>query len=80
MTPRWSTSFNYGQYFPLQKLGIPAHDEPISRGLLKASHRATPNLETYGVLLVENTVPYPFTSYPFTRYGFSLICGCQFSM
>jgi len=78
--PRWSLALNYGEYFPLDELGFAAHDTPIHRGLVKASYHLTPNFETYGVALVENSVPYPFTSYSFERMGSMLIFGCQFSM
>ncbi len=76
--PRWMLMLNYGDYYALQKLGIPAHDVPVHRGLMKASYHFTRRLEAYGVVLVENSVPLPVDN--LVRKGFEVIAGWQFTL
>lgn len=75
--PSWSLHFNYGDYFP-EDIGVPDHDQPVHRGLIKASRFWTPNFETYGIVLVENDRRDSFISYP--RQGLDIIFGCQVSL
>jgi hypothetical protein len=75
--PRWTLMLNYGDFFPLQKLGVPLQDTPNHRGLMKASFHVTQHFETYGVLLIENSVPGLDNH---LRKGEEVILGFQFSM
>lgn len=73
--PLWTLMLNYGEFYP-EQLGVPQHDVPTRRGLLKASRHWSPHLETYTVLLLENTLKNAFDGHD--RKGVYLIAGCQF--
>ena len=73
---RWMCHVNYGDYFPQQHLGVPAHDTPIHRGLIKAIYRVTPKWEIYGIALVENEAS--FGRRP--RHGTAILAGVQFEL
>jgi hypothetical protein len=73
--PFWSLTFNYGEFKP-DELGNPAHDEPIRRGLIKASRFWSRHFETYAITLLENEREDNLDSH--ARKGFYLILGCQF--
>ena len=75
--PQWSLSFNYGEFYP-EQLGVPEHDLPVHRGLIKASRHWTPHFETYGVLLMENDRDDHLDNHP--RHGVYVIAGGQFSL
>jgi hypothetical protein len=75
--PQWSWTFNYGEFYP-EQLGVPNHDAPTHRGIVKASRHWTPSFETYSVLLVENTLPGAFDGHD--RKGIYLVAGLQLSM
>ncbi|HEY2883201.1 MAG TPA: hypothetical protein VGJ15_12225 [Pirellulales bacterium] len=55
LAPRMLT-LNYGDYFP-QQIGIPQQDTPIHRGMVKLSRHWTQGLQSYGVLILENSRP-----------------------
>ncbi len=76
--PRWMLMLNYGDYFPRQQLGIPARDTPIHRGIVKLSYHFTPNLETYGIALIENDVSLGVGN--LVRKGSEVIAGWQWSI
>jgi len=44
---------NFGSYYP-EPLGVPFHDEPIHRGLIKAAYTVSRNLQYFTVAIVEN--------------------------
>ncbi|MDX1948676.1 MAG: hypothetical protein SFU86_25030 [Pirellulaceae bacterium] len=73
--PLWTLMFNYGEFHP-ERLGIPEHDVTSRRGILKASRHWSPHLETYTVLMLENTLPGIFDTHD--RKGVYFIAGCQF--
>jgi hypothetical protein len=75
--PFWSLAANYGEFYP-EDLGIPEHDTPTRRGILKASRHWTRHLETYGVLMVENTLDDAFVGHD--RKGVYVLFGCQLAM
>jgi hypothetical protein len=75
--PAWSISLNYGEFYP-EQLGVPEHDQPIRRGLVKASRFWTPQFETYGIVLVENDRDDGLDTHP--RRGVYVIAGMQFSL
>jgi hypothetical protein len=75
---RWRLMANYGDFFNLQQLGIPAHDVPVHRLLMKASYRFSPKLEAYGIWLQENSVPLPFDN--LVRKGFEIVVGWQYTL
>jgi hypothetical protein len=68
-------ALNYGEFYP-EELGVPQHDVPTRRGLVKASRHWSPHFETYGVVLVENTLATVFDGHD--RKGIYLIVGAQF--
>ena len=80
--PRWTLMLNYGDFFP-EQIGTP--QQPFKqkqnvanhRGLMKASRHWTSHFETYGVVLVENSLPHAFDGN--TRRGIYVIFGGQFS-
>lgn len=72
----WTCHLNYGDYFPLQTLGVSAHDTAIHRGLIKAAYRITPLWETYGIVLLENDASFGKRS----RTGTAIIAGVQFQL
>jgi hypothetical protein len=74
--PRMLT-LNYGDYFP-QQIGLPQQDTPIHRGLIKVSRTWTPGLQSYGVLLMENSRPGPLNSKKLS--GLYIIVGLQLSI
>ena len=78
LSQHWMLMANYGDFYNFQTLGIAAHDEPVHRGLLKASYRFTPHLETYVITLIENSVPLPVEN--FVRNGFEIIAGWQYTL
>ncbi len=74
--PQWSLMFNYGEFYP-EDIGDIRHDNPTRRGLIKASRHWTPNLETYGVVMLENDLVAAFDGS--LRRGTYLMCGAQFT-
>ena len=74
--PAWSVSFNYGDFRP-EQIGDVRHDTPIHRGLIKASRFWTRNLETYSVVMLENSRDDGLDNHP--RKGVYLLGGCQFT-
>jgi hypothetical protein len=75
--PAWSVALNYGEFYP-EQLGVPAHDQPIHRGLIKASRYWTPQFETYGIVMVEGERDDGLDTHP--RQGVYVIGGVQFSL
>jgi hypothetical protein len=75
--PAWSMAANYGEFYP-EELGVPEHDTPTRRGILKVSRHWTEHLETYGAMMIENTLEDAFVGHD--RRGIYVLAGCQFSM
>jgi len=50
---KWFLEINYGEYHP-KKIGHPYHDDPIRRAILKINVHAAPQLNFFGVGLLEN--------------------------
>jgi len=73
----WSLAANYGEFYP-EQLGVPQHDVPNRRGLFKASRHWTDHWETYGAVLIENTLDNAFVGHD--RRGIYVLAGCQFSL
>jgi hypothetical protein len=53
---RWLWDATFGSYYP-EQLGIPAHDTPTHRGVLKCAYSITPNFQIYAVGILENNRP-----------------------
>lgn len=51
--------WNYGVYWP-ERIGVPSHDEPIRRALVKLTWRLAPRFDVFGVAIAENSRPQPF--------------------
>jgi hypothetical protein len=75
--PLWSLALNYGEFYP-EELGVLEHDTPTRRGIVKASRHWTRHLETYGVLMLENSLADAFVGHD--RKGVYVLLGCQFAM
>lgn len=75
--PAWSLAANYGEFYP-EQLGVLEHDTPTRRGILKASRHWTEHLETYGAVMIENTLDDAFVGHD--RRGIYVLAGCQFSL
>jgi len=73
----WSLAANYGEFYP-EEIGVPQHDLPNRRGIVKASRHWTAHLETYGAVLIENTLENAFFGHD--RRGIYVLAGCQFSL
>lgn len=74
--PLWTLALNYGEYHP-EQLSNRLHDAVNRRGLFKASRHWSRHLETYGVLMVENSLPNAFAGH--ARNGIYVVGGCQFT-
>jgi hypothetical protein len=74
--PNWTLMLNYGDFFP-GHIGDRRQDTPTHRGLIKASRHWTRHFETYGVVLLENTLDRAFDRLP--RVGQYVIGGAQFT-
>jgi hypothetical protein len=75
--PFWTLMLNYGEFHP-ETIGDPRHDQPIRRGLLKASRHWTRHFETYGAVLIENDRVDDLDTHP--RKGIYVLCGCQVAL
>jgi hypothetical protein len=73
----WSLALNYGEFYP-EELGVAEHDTPTRRGIIKASRRWTGQLETYGVVMLENDLEDAFVGHD--RRGIYVLVGCQFTL
>jgi hypothetical protein len=51
--------WNYGVYFP-QQIGVPFHDAPVNRGLVKCAWNLTERAQLFWVAIWENSRPQPF--------------------
>lgn len=76
MGDRWSWNFNYGDYIP-QKIGDSRQDITIHRALIKGTWHATPNLDLFGVQMLEDSVRIAPGR---TRTGFGLMIGLEYSL
>jgi hypothetical protein len=76
---RWSFNLNYGDYYPQQEVGMPAHDTAIHRGLLHLAYDITPHWRTYGILLLENDALIPIGT-DRKRIGMSYAAGLQLTL
>lgn len=75
---RITTSLNYGEYHP-EQIGVPQHDEVNRRGLIKTSFFFTPQLELYGIGLIENTIANDFGGRD-ERKAWGITLGLQYSL
>ena len=75
--PAWSLAANYGEFHP-EELGVREHDTATRRGIFKASRHWTAHLETYGAVMIENTLEDAFAGRD--RRGIYVLAGCQFSL
>lgn len=53
---RLLVDLNFGSFFP-EPLGVPFHDEPIHRGLIKGAYSISRNLQYFTVVTIENRRP-----------------------
>lgn len=73
-----TTSLNYGEYHP-EQIGVAQHDEINRRGLIKASYFFTPQLEFYGIGLIENSIANDFGGRE-QRKAWGITLGLQYSL
>lgn len=76
---RWSFNLNYGDYFPQQTLGVPAHDTAIHRGMIHLAYDIAPHWQAYGIVLLENDAPIPVAGNR-ERMGTVYAAGLQFTL
>ncbi len=70
----WKWMFNYGEFYP-RAIGDPRHDTTTRRGIIKTIWHATPFLDMFTMVLIENWLPNAQAGR--VRQGVAVLTGFQ---
>ena len=72
----WAWMLNYGEFYP-KSIGDPRHDVITRRGIAKAIWHATPHIDAYTMILIENNVAGAQANR--LRRGFNVLSGFEWA-